>query len=334
MPRLGMNPNRGRSSDYRPSRVTLAVLTYLPVETGYFEARFEVTRLCLESLRAHTPPEYDLLVFDNGSAPRLTAYLQEAFAAGRIDYLLLSRRNVGKINALRTIARVAPGEILAYTDDDVFFLPGWLDAHLQILETFPQAGLVTGFYIRSHMRYALQSAQRLLARPDVQVRRGLLNDETWEAHYRQQMGRSVEAYRQEVGGLEDVEVTLDGVSAFLSAGHHQFVAPRRVLLEALGEDWDEALMGGMVTLEERLDTAGYLRLSTRQPVTRLLGNRVDAETAALAASFGLNARFAPPPQALPPLVSWLMRYSRVRRQVRRWQSTLFHWLEASKKGGA
>ena len=66
MPRLGINPARGHVSDYHPSRVTLCMLTYLPELYGYFRDRFDVIRLSLESLIAHTQ-EPDLMVFDNGS---------------------------------------------------------------------------------------------------------------------------------------------------------------------------------------------------------------------------------------------------------------------------
>ncbi len=330
MPRLGMNPNRGRTSAYRPSRVTLALLTYLPAEAGYFADRFAVTRLSLESLRAHTPPEYDLLVFDNGSDDRLTAYLQAQQRRGLIDYLLLSRRNVGKLNALRLIARLVPGEILAYSDDDVFFLPGWLDEHLTLLETFPRVGLVSGFYIRSHVGYAMQSSEAFAARPEVRLRRGLLNEPRWEQHYCDNMGRSQAQYARETEGLEDMEVTYRGATAFLSAGHHQFVAWREVLLEALGADWSPQLMGGMVALEERLDAAGYLRLSTRQPVTRLLGNRISPQMAAEARSLGLDAAPAAPQRALHGWVRRLMRLSRVRQRVRQLYNTLFRLLEETK----
>ena len=97
MPRIGMNPSRGRETSYKPARVTAAVLTYLPEETGYFQHRFDVTRMCIESLIANTPQPFDLLVFDNGSAPQLVEYLTRMNAEGKIDYLMLSHRNIGKI---------------------------------------------------------------------------------------------------------------------------------------------------------------------------------------------------------------------------------------------
>ncbi len=61
-----------------------------------------------------------------------------------VDDLLLSQRNIGKIDALRILFNAAPGEIIAYNDDDIFFYPGWLEAHLEILDSFPKAGMVSG----------------------------------------------------------------------------------------------------------------------------------------------------------------------------------------------
>ena len=59
----------------------------------------------------------------------MVEYLISLNRAGKIDHLMLSKHNMGKLNALYRIMQSAPGEIIAYTDDDVFFLPGWLEAH-------------------------------------------------------------------------------------------------------------------------------------------------------------------------------------------------------------
>ena len=37
----------------------------------------------------------------------------------------------------------APGEIIAYTDNDCVFTPDWLEKSLRILETYPNTGMVT-----------------------------------------------------------------------------------------------------------------------------------------------------------------------------------------------
>ena len=292
MPRIGMNPSRNQKTSYHPARVTLAVLTYLPEEIGYFEQRFDVTRLCIESLIANTPEPYDLLVFDNGSCPRMVDYLHAMRDAGKIHYLLLSSRNIGKIGALKLIFNAAPGEIVAYTDDDVFFLPGWLEAHLKILDTFPQAGLVTGFYIRDHVIYGMKSVEAFAHQPGVKVERGLFWEQDWIQHYVENMGRTIEGYAEETRGQQDITLRYQDVEAYGSAGHHQFVVPRQVMLDALPGEWDPVLMGKMVHLENRIDEMGFLRLSTRQPVTRLLGNAISEENATLARNYNVDIHAA------------------------------------------
>jgi glycosyltransferase involved in cell wall biosynthesis len=283
-----MNPGRGKKSEYKPARVTLAVLTYLPEQAGYFEHRLETTRLCIESLVANTPRPYDLMVFDNGSCKELIDLLCAMRDAGKIHYLFLSNRNIGKIGALQFIFNSTPGEIVAYTDDDVFFLPGWLDAHLKIIETYPSVGQVTGFYIRPHMSYGNTSALAFAEKPDVKVERGLIIPKEWEQHYIDNMGRTWEKYNEEIKGLEDVALTYKGVEALVSAGHHQFVVKRDIMLEALPKEWTGVLMGKMRDLDSEVDRMGYSRLTTRLPVTRLIGNIVSPEMAAEARSYGID----------------------------------------------
>jgi glycosyltransferase involved in cell wall biosynthesis len=283
-----MNPSRQRKSTYHPAKVTAAVLTHLPHEAGFFEHRFAVTRLCLESLIAHSGEAVDIMVFDNGSCPALVSYLAQLRDQEKIDFLILSRQNVGKIAALQMIFKAAPGEYIAYTDDDVYFLPGWLDAHLEIFETYPQTGLVTGFYIRSHMVYGLKSTLRFAENSDVEMQRGYLIPKEDEQHYIDNMGRTWESYEEETRGLEDVLLNYRGVKALVSSGHHQFLAPKDLIREALPAKFGDQLMGKMVELEETVDRMGYLRLSTPRPVTRLLGNVISSEMAKEAEFHGLN----------------------------------------------
>jgi hypothetical protein len=299
MPRIGINPNRGQLTDYSPSRLTLAMLTYLPNQAGYFSERLAVTRLSLASLIANTPEPHDLIVFDNGSCPELVSYLCQLRDQGHIDYLILSSSNIGKISALQLIFRSAPGEVVAYSDDDVLFLPGWLDAHMKIMETYPRVGLVTGFYIRSHLRYATKSIEAFAAQPDVGVSRGYLIPRTLEQHYIDNMGRSWESYQAEVSGLEDLALCYRGVNTFASAGHHQFVTSRQLMLEVL-PPWDQ-------------NQLGYLRLSTYTPVTRLLGNVISAENAAEAQRLGLSAEAGAAPKSPNGSVSRIMRVPFIKR---------------------
>lgn len=287
MPRIGMNPSRGKESQYKPARVTVCVLTYLPHTDGYFQERLDVSRLCIESILANTTTEYDLMVFDNGSADPLREYLLGLQRQGRIDYLFLSQHNIGKIGAMQMMFQAAPGEIIAYTDDDIFHLPGWLEKHLEIIDTYPKVGLVTGFYIRSRMDSFITSTLKFAENADVQVKRGRFIPRSWEEEYIQNAGRTWETYEKEIGELEDMELVYHGVPALVSAHHFQFVTPKHVILDALPAEWTGKLMGVMLELEDKVDKAGFLRLTTREQTLHLLGNSLSMEMQEKARQLGM-----------------------------------------------
>jgi len=322
MPRIGMNPSRGKKIGQEPSRVTMAVLTYLPVEIGYFEHRFDVTRLCLESMISNSPPGNDLMVFDNGSCSRLTNYLEDLYGTGKIQYLFLSSQNIGKMAALKVIFNSAPGEIVAYTDDDVFFMPGWLDAHLELLDNYPMVGLVTGFYIRSHLRYGTTSLDRFAERKDVIVQRGYLVSKDVEYHYIENMSRTWEQYQKEVEGLQDIRFTYNSISALASSGHHQFVSRREIMQKALLEGSNDMLMGKMIELENRIDKMGFLRLTTNESVTRLLGNKLDENTLPAGYSIGNPKGYVLPVQKKIKSNNWIKRNIFLNKILQR----LYNWL--------
>jgi len=288
MPRIGMNPSRNQNSGFSPTEVTIAVLTHVPNDDGYFEHRLDVLKACIESLIKNTSPSCDILVFDNSSSQKVVDYLRECYEFNRIQYLLLSSRNIGKIDALKMISHSAPGQIIAYTDDDVLFLPGWLDTHLQILRTYPKVGMVTGFYIRSQLNWSVKSTLALEGQPGVNTEHGILWDKHWESHYCENMGRSRDVYDQEIAGFQDTRFTYNGVQALASAGHHQFVTYKDALIKTLPDEWSGNLMGKMRELDESYDQMGYLRLNTTEPVTRLLGNVISIENSETARQFGID----------------------------------------------
>ena len=66
---------------------------------------------------------FDLMVFDNGSCAEVRDFLVKEKEEGRIQYLILSEKNMGKGGAWNVMLAGAPGEIIAYTDCGRFILP-------------------------------------------------------------------------------------------------------------------------------------------------------------------------------------------------------------------
>jgi glycosyltransferase involved in cell wall biosynthesis len=296
MARIGINPTRGKFSDYQPAEVTVTVLTYIPGLSGYFQERLEVLQLVLSSLIAHTTSPHDLLVLDNGSCREVVDYLRSLQVAGELDYLILSRQNLGKIGALRLLCEAAPGDLIAYCDDDIFFYPGWLEAQLEILHSFPQAGMVSGLPVRNAAHHARQSLENLTQQniPGLSITYQRRIPDEWEADWAISTGRDPEAHLQDTQDHQDVVLRIDKrnkqgiIEAIGSANHFQFVSPKQVLHQALPKEWSGKLMGHMVELDQAVDVLGYLRLSTMERYTRHLGNTLSKQIIQEAQAMGLS----------------------------------------------
>ncbi len=328
MPRIGMNPARSQNTDFKPARITLAMLTHVPNNIGYFEKRFEVVRASLESFIAHTPKPYDLMVFDNNSSPQLVDYLKKLRDENRINFLILSSRNIGKLNALQVMFRSAPGEIIAYSDDDVFFLPGWLDESLKVLETYPKVGLVTGMYIRLHMKEGISSVLEFSKRPDVKVKTGKLIPHELEQHFIDNTGRTWSQYKKETEGFKDIQLTYKGLTTLASAGHYQFVTRKQVILDALPKVWYSQLMGKMRELDLQIDLMGYLRLCTTPPTIRLLGNLINPEMAEEIKKYGFWVEGSELRHGNPTIGTRIYRNSLVRKVAYNLYNRLFKIINA------
>ncbi|MCH7663112.1 MAG: glycosyltransferase family 2 protein [Chloroflexi bacterium] len=326
MARIGVNPARGKSSDYQPARVTVALLCCIPHLDGYFKHRLDVLKLTLTSLLAHTRSPYDLMVFDNDSCPPVVDYLRSLNQKGALDYLLLSQQNIGKIGALKFIFNAAQGEVVAYADDDIFFYPGWLEAHLEVLQAFPDVGMVSGIPLRDRSKRASQTLKKLqqTGAADITITNERRVPDEWEADWASSVGRDPKEHLAATSEHKEIVLRTDDIEAIGTASHFQFVAPRQVILAALPADWSGRLMGEMIELDEAVDSKGRLRLSTVNRYVRHMGNALSPDMVAAARELGLEVG-----QAVVPKVSgqhWLLRLPGVRRIVRAVYDRTFHIL--------
>ena len=76
-------------------------------------------------------------------------FLQSELMADRIDHLILNRRNIGAGNSLFQFLRSAPGRyVYFFSDGDIYYRPGWMEAHLRIMKTFPKVGVLGGIPVK------------------------------------------------------------------------------------------------------------------------------------------------------------------------------------------
>lgn len=270
--RLGQNPAKFVQDVARPERITVAVLNFIPFLSGFYAEMLDVLKACLESLYANTDLPHDLLVFDNGSCPEVLEYLQGEHAEGRIQYLLLSDRNLGKGGAWNIIFSGAPGEIIAYADNDVLFYPGWLSHSIELLETYPRVGMVTARPFNTKPELYTATREWASQEPGVSMEEGRFI--AWEDYrsFIMSLGTSEEQVRQTYETDRSLRLTYHGVSAIAGGSHWQFTAYKKTLSEFLPFEMTRP-MGQVRQLDERMNTSGYLRLMPVQSYAQNMSNR-------------------------------------------------------------
>jgi glycosyltransferase involved in cell wall biosynthesis len=272
--RIGQNPAKSIDHVPQPAKVTVAVITYIPFLSGYYAQALDILKVCLESLWQHTPHPYDLFVFDNASCPEVRAYLLGSQSLNRIQYLVLSDQNVGKGGAWNFIFQAAPGEYIAYADSDVAFSAGWLENSLELVEAFPKVGMVTARPMRTPEAYFTSTLDWAWKTPDVTLEQGQF--QSWEVfkEHNDSLGVAENQARQWFDESYDWRLSYQGHCAYIGAAHYQFLAPKAVLQKLFPIPMDRP-MGQVRALDDKLNSEGFLRLNTCEPLVRHLGNRLD-----------------------------------------------------------
>jgi glycosyltransferase involved in cell wall biosynthesis len=274
--RQGQNPQKNKVSfTTPPAEITVTVLNYIPEKMGYFEHVLDSLKLCLASIREYAAHPFDLLVLDNGSCEEVRSYLREELAQGRIDYLIMNKRNVGKLNAVFQMLSAAPGDFIFYSDGDIYYKPGWMQAHLDILKAYPNVGLVGGLPLRNQaniftehtLGWVEERADRLTCQ------KGDLIPEEWTREFLRSVDQ--EEFIENWIHLQDCKVTYDGITAYVGASHMQYLISRRVSERIPRFRSDNALSTkNDLYIDNFLESAGYLRLSTEVPYVYHIGNAI------------------------------------------------------------
>jgi hypothetical protein len=290
--RKGQNPAKFVNQVAKPERVTVALLNYIPFLSGFYAEAQDVLKVSLESMRNDPGLPFDLLVFDNGSCPEVRDFLVSEKEAGRIQYLLLSEKNLGKGGAWNIMLAAAPGEIIAYADSDILYYPGWLSRSVELLETFPNVGMVTARPFRTNPEF--HTATRQWAQENTTLDDGCFIP--WETfwEFNQSLGQDEAENRKVYAETKDYRMSLRAaakqspheqetaapqnlqiaVTAYAGASHWQFVAYKSTLAQFLPFEMDKP-MGQVKQLDQRMNERGLLRLMVSDPLVMNLSNTTD-----------------------------------------------------------
>jgi hypothetical protein len=290
--RVGQNPAKSVDTVAKPAKITVAVVVNIPFLGGYYQHSLDVLKLCLASIWQNTHLPYDLMVFDNASCEEVRSYLAQSHAEGKIQFLTLSDKNIGKVGAWNFIFGGAPGEYIAYADADVYHFPGWLAPQIEALETFPATGMVTGMPLLSPEQYSTATVQWAENTPEAALERGQLLP--WEDFWRHAgtLGGGEKKARAFYQDNPSLRLTMDDKQYYVGAAHFQFVA-RKGALAKVGPLQADRPMGQVRQLDEAMNDLGFLRLSTPEWHVQHLGNTMPGEAFLAGEGAGLSAPSQP-----------------------------------------
>ena len=277
--RQGQNPAKMGLPAYQPKKLGLALLSYIPVQNGYFTQSLDILKYQIASIHRSTQ-DFDLLVFDNGSCQEVQDELRRLQARGLIHFLVLSSFNLGKTGALNWILAALPNDLIGFADGDVLFRPTWLEKTLEIRQAFPKAGLITA-----------QPCFFDILRGTGQAHLSLANDVRYHLFNQYLNPSDVEEYGRGTGLTAEqilaikklpsqmVKEDKSGVCAVIGASHMQFVLSREIARQVIPLPSSFALYRDEdVVLNRNIDAAGYLHLSTLEAYVYHMGNRLDEIT--------------------------------------------------------
>lgn len=269
--RIGVSDTKNVGPVADPSRHRVILPVYVPRLTGYFENAIDILSLSLESLRLTVEGLANVTLVANQCCDEALEILDGHYRQGWVDQLVVNRANRGRIDGVLSIARGSYEPVLTFSDSDVFFKRGWIQAIETLLATFPECGMASVVpHPGTAWHHTTATVLGGLAHRELRVGKVVSDDDI------DRFGHSIGMpdWLKPEQRARQVLVARNGITACVGCGHFLFtirkdvldVVPREPCWRPLGAGSDE------IWYDRPPDVAGYWRLATPTAHAYHLGN--------------------------------------------------------------
>ncbi|MEP2934954.1 MAG: glycosyltransferase family A protein [Gilvibacter sp.] len=274
--RIGVNPEKQEPTLHIESYHRVVIPVYIPnLEEDYFKDGLVVLKLCLESLFATIHSKTKVSLIDNGCCNEVRAYLSELYNTNdTVDQLLLSKINLGKVNALYSAIKSNLEPLITIADSDVMFLPSWQQEVEQLHYDFPEAGLVSPVPSSTAFASPFNKSTLFYGFFKAKIKAAKVQDPDGMIKFQDSIGREMYSKNH----LEQyLTISNKKSQAVIGSGHFVATLKAQVFRNAPEEICQAKIVGGSENkyIDVPNDKGGFLRLSTMGNFAYHLGNQAE-----------------------------------------------------------
>lgn len=274
--RLGSNPQKQERKIKGTTNHRVIVVVFIPNEEGFYKDSFDVFRLCIDSLIATLHSNAAITVVNNGSNPKVVAFLNQYSVEKKIDTLISHNTNIGKIDALIGAARGAREKYITLADSDILFVQGWQQKVEEVFSVFPNVGSVSPIPIRKGLYAGTSSVLKQILLRKLKFK-FIPIPENYNDY-----NKFLESINWGIETQPDKNwpvIEKNGIRAVIGSAHQVLTIDRDILFTTTPSTPSFTLVGNNSEhnyVDVPIDMAGKLRLSTYNNFAFHMGNRVES----------------------------------------------------------
>lgn len=284
--RIGTNPQKHSEVLLQHRRHRVIVPVFIPAESGFQAAAFDVFRMSIDSLLRTTGDETRITIVNNASIAKVDDFCRQLLADGRIDRYVANAENRGKAEVVLAAARGSWEEFITVADADILFRHGWVAAAARAFETFPRLGVI-GLLTAPAAAYRATSSVILDSVLRLRLRMGRIVPDEVIREFVASTG--LEGTKSERRMMETPQFFLNSAHGpYLIGANHAVATYRR---EVFFADIDKRVTHPFRRKAKLIkhhfdlpsDRLGFWRLCFTRPLAYHMGNTVDEHALQLAA---------------------------------------------------